>query len=370
MAPEILDQLGSSFDASYDRRLEDCAIEIPVLSEARSSEFLIVVGRQGSGKTALCRLLGKSGYGCLKIDAAAAFTQGAEVQARSETLGMAVERCRSWIEGVLYLRNDVRHLMLDDFKLCWRDDDFTAVRLHALLVVLRETAVHKGVRCTIFLDSSIYDRIPGHGISLSAFRDSERRLGWSDRSLMELVARRIAESPEQSTDEVWRRCFGNLLDSEPASRFVLRHALPLPRDVLQLSRLTIQESIQGDTYRVSESAVRRAIQTYSRQTLDDVRSEYAALFPSLGFFFDIVGGRSCFHSVGSLLDLIASRQSSSRFHLQEIIQDAYRAGVLGIRRPGGGAGIYSFMEASNGPTIEDDEFVVHPAFRAALSLSP
>jgi hypothetical protein len=266
-------------------------------------------------------------------------------------------------------------LLVDQLEQLWSADLESHSLVIGLLLATWYVGSHYGgaLRCVVFLRSDIYDSLTF--TEGDKFHSDELRIDWSESDLEDLVLRRARASvgPGLTAERLWGGVFPRTVNGLPTAAYLLSHALPRPRDLIQyLNECQYTAIGNGHRDRVHESDIQLATHRFSQWKLKDLVQEYLVAHPFLGRLIPL------FQNSGYLVTRAAL---GSRFGLVEdalhrdfpaytraltpdgIIKTLYEVGFLGVRR---GNGIV-YTDGLRLPVQPyEDEFHLHPCFRAAL----
>ncbi|MFF7070169.1 P-loop ATPase, Sll1717 family [Streptomyces pseudovenezuelae] len=266
-------------------------------------------------------------------------------------------------------------LLVDQLEQLWSAD----LESHSLVIGLLLATWYVGsqyrgaLRCVVFLRSDIYDSLLFQ--EGDKFRSDELRIDWSESDLEALVLRRARASvgPGLTAERLWAGVFPRTVNGLPGPEYLLSHALPRPRDLIQyLNECQYTAIGNGHRDRIHESDIRLATHRFSQWKLKDLVQEYLVAHPFLERLIPL------FQNSGYLVTRAAL---GNRFRLVEdalhrefpaytqaltpdgIINTLHEVGFLGVRR---GNGIV-YSDSLRLPVQPyEDEFHLHPCFRAAL----
>jgi len=266
-------------------------------------------------------------------------------------------------------------LLVDQMEQIWSADEDGAAMVIGLLLASKHVAgvFGRAVRCVLFIRSDIYDAL--RFSDGDKFHGDERRIDWSVQALRQIALNRATASLGQgiSEDELWREIFPVSVDGEDTGTYLLSHALPRPRDIIQFLNACRDTAVQQAHRRIEAEDVLRATLIFSQWKLGDLAREYRVTYPYLDRLFVL------FQNAGYVVtrSAICQRFEYARKTLHEnfpryadvltpagIIEVLYGVSFLGVMR--NGDVVYS---GGSEPPIQphEDEFHIHPCFRAALN---
>jgi hypothetical protein len=328
----------------------------------------VVVGARGLQSTLSLEAFGFKASVDLKTS-----SEGARASRQIEVLEAGVAaaladlRCTESHEPLL--------LLVDQLEQVWSADEDSAAMVIGLLLASKHVAgvFGRAVRCVLFVRSDIYDAL--RFSDGDKFHGDERRIDWSVQALRQIALNRATASLGRgvSEDELWHEIFPATVDGEGTATYLLAHALPRPRDIIQFLNVCRDTAAgQGHT-RIEAEDVLSATLIFSQWKLGDLAREYRVTYPYLERLFVL------FQNAGYVVtrSAICRRFEYARRTLHEnfprfadvltpdgIIEVLYGVSFLGVLR--NGDVVYA---GGSEPPIQphEDEFHIHPCFRAALN---
>ncbi|MFJ8504461.1 P-loop ATPase, Sll1717 family [Streptomyces avermitilis] len=266
-------------------------------------------------------------------------------------------------------------LLVDQLEQVWSAD----VESNSLIIGLLLAARHLGsqygssLKCALFLRSDIYDALSfGEG---DKFRSDELRVEWTGSDLEDLVLRRARASvrAELTAQQLWGGIFPRTVRGRDTASYLLSHALPRPRDLIQYLNECQSTAIgNGHHDRIHESDIVTATRRFSEWKLKDLVQEYLVAHPFLERLFPLFQNSGYLVTRAALRSRVEWTQDTLRrefpayaqaLTLDGIIRTLYEVGFLGVRR--GHGTVYAGV-----PLLpvqpHEDEFHLHPCFREAL----
>ena len=266
-------------------------------------------------------------------------------------------------------------LLVDQLEQVWAADEDSAAMVIGLLLASKHIAgaFGRAVRCVLFVRSDIYDAL--RFSDGDKFHGDERRIDWSVQALRQIALNRATASlgRDVSEDELWSEIFPGIVGGEDTATYLLSHALPRPRDIIQFLNACRDAAVQQAHTQIQPEDVLRATLIFSQWKLGDLAREYRVTYPYLERIFVL------FQNAGYVVtrSAICQRFEYARGALQEsfpryadvltpngIIEALYGVSFLGVLR--NGDVVYA---GGSEPPIQphEDEFHIHPCFRAALN---
>lgn len=266
-------------------------------------------------------------------------------------------------------------LLVDRLEHLWIGD----LQSHSLVIGLLLAAAHAGshyggaLRVVVFLRSDIYDSLKF--VEGDKFHSDELRLDWSESDLKALALRRARASVGTglTADRLWGEIFPRTVCGESTSAYLLSRALPRPRDLIQYLNECQHTAIgKGHRDRIHENDVLLATQRFSQWKLKDLVQEHLVAHPFLERLLPlfqnsgyVVTRAALSRRVELVEDTLHREFPAYRDALTPdgVVHTLHAVGFLGVRRGNGivHAGIPLLRVQPH-----EDEFHVHPCFRAAL----
>jgi hypothetical protein len=207
-------------------------------------------------------------------------------------------------------------------------------------------------------------------------KDSDVNLDWDDRELFrEIVRARVTSSTsaQGGFDEVWQQIGPRLVGIENAFDYMLDRTLLRPRDLLMFMQDAVQVAIDRGHAQITAEDIVQAEAGYSQDMLLGLAFEIEDTKPSAS---DVLW------SFEFATKTLSSSDLASRISLSGVPEEEHQAivelllwyGFLGVRDNGSQEEQYSFeirynlRRLANAITTGRGKYVVHPAFRAALSI--
>ena len=237
-----------------------------------------------------------------------------------------------------------------------------------------------GVQPFVFLRDNIFRSIqlmdPDYSRNIEG---NVLRLHWDENILYDFVARRIKVAfsiPQESSVRVWNSVTKGDLTGRPGFRTVLRMTLHRPRDVLSLLNETFFRATRPGYARINLDDVAAAGKHMSKTRLDDLVSEYRALFPSISNLIEVFRGKPAewkicdLHSrVGRLARAIDDSVIRQEMLLVDdsnsVVDVLFDIGFLGVNV---GENTFSFCHDGRrrSSSTAESTALVHPCYWMAL----
>jgi len=232
------------------------------------------------------------------------------------------------------------------------------------------------LKTVVFLRNDVFERLidgmPDRG------KESNISLDNSDPEVLKeiLKQRAVASLGEkiESFDAFWASLFDRHVGGEDSFRYLLRHTLLRPRDVLNLVRKAVDVAVNRGHERVEEDDLRSAVSSQSNDFLRDLVYEVRDTNGASAELIDeFVGLRSDLSQ--EELGRILSGAGSSSEQVAGLMDLLLWYSFLGLRRADG-TELYSFQADYDVRKMRkmaeriggDLRFVIHPAFRDSLQV--
>jgi hypothetical protein len=97
-------------------------------------------------------------------------------------------------------------------------------------------------------------------------------ISWEDPELLsQVIARRIQSKGSPLTeDELWKKYFCPSVEGSPTKDFILKHVLPLPRDIIYCVKTALVTAISRQHSIIEERDVLDALVRYSQHAFDSL----------------------------------------------------------------------------------------------------
>ena len=278
-------------------------------------------------------------------------------------------------------------IIADDLDKHWRANSMQSIDLLIGLIdevdrLKRFFGPHLNV--VLFLREDIYSVLARYDDDLP--KRNLIRLEWTQTNLRHLVARRLAVTMEQNTDQdndTWVAIFPEPVEGRDASTYILSRSRPRPRDVLDLCQKSIDQAQRNGHSFVTAQDILDGERAFSDGLFWSLSAEFRGLYPQLeDVLFEFAGvneaiGWPAFKKVAS--DAIETNQSvlakwvkNGSVNVESLLDILFTIGLLGLSRRWG-----TEPHFSNGRTFSETWAVVgptpvvhiHPAFRSYLEVS-
>lgn len=212
------------------------------------------------------------------------------------------------------------------------------------------------------------------------------RLHWDEYNLYNLVCNRLRVAFDlkiENNTRVWNACAANELRSKDGFKLALKLTLYRPRDILVLLNDAFLIANSQDRNQIIINDIDITAKTISINRLDDLKKEYAVVFPALDDFISHFGGHAPELSMGELSDILQKTLSRTDFkeknklqeillfrNTSEVMQRLYSIGFIGVHNIQSSS--YIFCHDGKDPDREfssSSKFLIHPCYWLALGLT-
>ena len=233
---------------------------------------------------------------------------------------------------------------------------------------------------TMFLREDIFGVLANNDVDFQ--KRNYMRLEWTTRNLKHIVAERLANGAGYSNDDdetTWRNIFPECVEGVPTYDYLLRRALPTPREVLCLCQATIDAAKRNGNQTVLPDDVLEGTRSFSYDLITSVASEFRVLYPQLdevllefasaptnmrwATFAQYANNAIHGHAVA-----IEKWVGIDTLDPKAIARVLFQAGVVGITRLGGETHYRNGRSFDTNWRMAGDqpEIAIHPAFTHAL----
>jgi hypothetical protein len=229
---------------------------------------------------------------------------------------------------------------------------------------------------TIFIRRDVFD----HLIDKTSDRgkDSFVNLDWSDVELIkELLLKRFQNEVEElqgDFDDIWNRVFDPHVGGESSFLYITSRTFLRPRDILNLIRKCIQVAVSRGHSRVEQDDITAAEKEFSEDMLNELRYEIRDVFPNIA---DIVNcfmglkGKFSREDIYVLFDNSKVRVDDFEKLLNVLLWFSFVGVSINDEEYYAYKMQYNtlkLLSLINYQGNKDNVFVIHPAFRSALSI--
>jgi hypothetical protein len=210
------------------------------------------------------------------------------------------------------------------------------------------------------------------------------KLHWGEKELLGLVAARLRVAFDFKDDNdlrTWNDFVLGDLRGEKGFRHVLNLTLYRPRDLIALLNKAFSNAVRENRTKIHFSDIEASAGSFSFTRLEDLIKEYRDIYPSLFLFTDAFKGKNAsfkkLELEKILIEILATDISDPEIATDlSIIKDCstaihnlYSIGFLGIRDPGRPYQFCHDGSSQDFKTSNSTEFLVHPSYWRALSIS-
>lgn len=248
------------------------------------------------------------------------------------------------------------------------------------------------LRVYVSLRRELYDSIPSLYDDAQKYRDIIETITWDERSLLELVAKRIRYTvptlQEAANQDCWNAVFSETLDYRQTKSFnyVIDRTLYRPREIIQFCSDALEQSRLFNLSPIDYSIISNAELAYSEERSKDIAAEYRFQYPGLLSVFEVFRGRTYtfdradleYICLGVTLEEYRTDDSAKWVIDQEpdfLIDVLWRIGFLRAQAVGGikalrrsGSSYLGPHQVGNLNLRNVTRFHVHPMFRAYLGM--
>lgn len=252
------------------------------------------------------------------------------------------------------------------------------------------TAFRGLIRPLVFLRDNIFRAVALYDQDFTRNIEGQTlRLHWDATTLFYLVCNRLRlafQDPLENNKRLWNKYSSYELHGDEGFRQALQFTLYRPRDILILLNAAFESASKRDQtaalVTMSIKDIEASARTISINRLDDLKKEYRAIFPSIGYSVDAFIGHSPemkLEEVYSVLDgVIAHPPRASEVQLElaimerpeELVRALYSVGFFGIFDQASAS--YVFRHDGKRQDVDlvgDLRLSVHPCYWMALSLT-
>ncbi len=293
------------------------------------------------------------------------------------------------------LGNRRAYVFVDELDRGWdASEDAKAFVAGLFQACARINEIHPNLRVFMSLRQELYDTIPELYDDAQKYRDLIEIITWDERSLLELIAKRIRYSvPDVGEDdnEAWESVFVETLDYRRSKSFnyMIDRTLYRPREIIAFATQTADAARDDGEggFPIDYALLSEAEVKYSEQRTADIAAEFRFQYPGLRSVFDVFRGRGYTMERETLVDIcmelalgdLATDKEAASWIVdrdpEEIIEDLWSIGFLRARAVGGvkarrrSGSEYLGPHQVGGLNLRTlTRFQVHPMFRAHLGM--
>jgi len=285
-------------------------------------------------------------------------------------------------------------LLVDELDRGWDASEdakaFVAGLFHAALTINTKMP---NIRVLLSLRKELYNSIPSLYEDAQKVRDIIEVIEWDEKSLLELISRRISVSlPREklrSNTELWNTIFTETLDYRQTNSFnyVVDRTLYRPREIIQFCESIRENAISSDiSPPLNYDTISDAEIVYSEMRLKDIASEYRFEYPGLEDIFETFRGLPysfdrdglefhCLQIIEEDLSVGEAKSWCSYYDIDDMIRTLWQVGFLRAQTIGGlkarrrsGSSYLGSHQISNLNLININRFYVHQMFRTYLGM--
>ena len=243
------------------------------------------------------------------------------------------------------------------------------------------------IHSTIFVRDNIFRALASLDPDYSRHIEGQSlRLHWDEGSLLHLVANRLrirfGMQEVESDIKVWNKFAKRGLSHREGFRACLRYTLYRPRDALVLLNKTYLIASREGRAEIVSSDLESASTQISKDRLDDLLKEYAAVFPGLGLIIRVFQGKEPMSTVREMIGTLEDALQLERYEIPEaadfavldsgrsLFEALYSVGFLGVEEaPGGGLRFCHDGSRSDRSALRlEQKSAIHPCYWKALEI--
>jgi hypothetical protein len=220
-----------------------------------------------------------------------------------------------------------------------------------------------GLKILVFLRTDIYAALRFD--DKDKHRATEQPLTWTTEELNELVSRRLPHAV--TLEEIFEP--GEMRGRTKPFDYIVRRTFLRPREVIQFLDECVRRSAAGAPY-ISKDGIREAENQYSRWKIEDLKQEFARIYPALGDLLEVL--QQEYHRYDSMDDLIKvigrkKPELLDQHSERELLEILFETSVIGFRLRDSGAVRYK-SEDIDLLLPADAAVYVHQGLRKGLNI--
>lgn len=302
------------------------------------------------------------------------------------------------------LKNQRVIVLVDELDRGWdASEDAQAFVAGLFQACVSINLISPGLTVYMSLRQELYDNIPALYDDAQKYRDLIETISWNEKSLRQLIARRIRHSMQQksswrardvlsnySDGELWDSLFAETLGYRQTKSFnyMVDRTLYRPRELIQFCAQAIDVARDsGTSAPLDYGVLTEAEVTYSDQRRQDIAAEYRFQYPGLGSLFELFRGKSylfdrndleymCLEMItGEMVTDAEAAQWLDACEPEAVIEILWQVGFLRAQAVGGikaqrrsGSSYLGPHQVRNLNLSNIMRFQVHPMFRSGLGL--
>ena len=225
-----------------------------------------------------------------------------------------------WLDAVLDDKQKRYYLLIDRLDENWVEDGLRYRLIRALIETVRDFRKVRNAKVIIALRQDVLERVfrltQNTGFQEEKYESLYLPLRWSREQLIEITDRRV-DHLVRSRYTKERVAHADLLPKAvgrvPAIDYMIDRTLMRPRDIIQFFNYCIAQAV--DTAKITVAMLKDAEGQYSRSRLRSLQQEWAADYPNLLRFTDILKARNHVFDLLSLSD-----EECAEFCLEAVAQ--------------------------------------------------
>jgi len=275
-----------------------------------------------------------------------------------------------------YLDDTAIVVLIDKVDEVWDDtkeSKFTVSGLLRATHILNESLPM--IKIMVFLRSDIFDALKFHDID--KLNSLAERLNWSEMDLKQLIENRVRVSANlsshQQNEDVWGQVFEKSVKDQDSFKYIVSRTLKRPRETIQFCNRALRIAQDSRHEKISADDVLSAEIQYSAEKLRDLASEFLVQYSYLDGLLGVFQGfKPNFNRSELEFRYEEAKDRLEKIYLdlqslsiEGIIQILYNIGFLGAEID---SAYVFFYNMPNLTLPQQERYVVHPAFHAALGV--
>jgi hypothetical protein len=284
-----------------------------------------------------------------------------------------------FIGSISLVLNEPIYILIDQVDEIWEPTEDSKELIIGLLRASKElNELTDLLKIILFLRSDIFDYLDFH--DSDKFHSSKELITWNETNLLTMITTRARistnlETNDNISQEIWNLFFSSKINGDDSFKFILKHTLMRPRDLIQLCNLCRDKAQDSGHIKIEKKDIDEALPVFSEWKLKDLKDEYIVQYPFLeqvflGMFYSIhpnISRDDLSDKFNIVKDNLQKKFDS--YHLKKLdnlLQILYNIGFLGVEN--NGSTIYSYQD-SKVLTPYSSKFEVNPIFRSSLGVS-
>lgn len=296
-------------------------------------------------------------------------------------------------ESVMALSNIKFFVLIDRLDEGFENDETGAAIVSGAIAAISEmNKRYERVRPVLFMRDNVNKSIARFDPDYTRNIEGEvLRIHWDQFQLLNLVARRlntVFDLKTENDQKAWDRCTadegsGRELRGRDGFRKCLQFTLYRPRDLLSLLNQAFYQAGREERQTIVLKDVEQTARTISETRLEDLKKEYASIFPSIGrathCFSDSAPELTCESALSKLDELApASAWANDSLGHQDylilrsegLLRALYGVGFIGTHDAS--SDTFTFCHDGRNPDKDlrpSDRILVHPCYWISLNMT-